>query len=246
MMSAEDLLSALRAWLRSPDGDVDVPTGDEMSDQRMDQLTEAAIAEGRVRLARSDRVRRRRRVIVVVTAAAVVSGGAAAAAILRSQPDSPQTGTACRATAVLDADAIVFAPGGDPIAQCQELWENGDFEEFGVDVLPDRLIACIGPGGGIEVFPGDESVCPVLGLRVADTELNAESKAIVDLQERLIAEINAPGCLTADEAEAAARRILDDLGFTDWLVKVNPDAADATCAKAGIGPDNHHVFIVET
>ena len=40
--------------------------------------------------------------------------------------------------------------------------------------------------------------------------------------------------------------ILEDLGLTDWPVKTNPDAADATCAKAGIGPDNHHVFLFKT
>ncbi len=237
-------LATLRAWLRTPQDRFDAPTGAEMSGERMAELTEAAIADGRTRLARQQRATRRRRGIVVVAAAAVLcSGGAVAAAILRSQPDSPQTGTACHAEAVIGADAIVVEPGGDPITRCRKLWDGGDFREHGVHEPPDQLAACIGPGGGIDVFPGDESTCPDLGLRIADTELNEESQAIVDLQERLITEINEPDCLTETEASAAARQILDDLGFKDWPVKVNPDATDASCAKAGIGSDNHHVFI---
>lgn len=223
-----------------------VPPGGAMSDDRMAELTERAIAEGQARVERARRRRRRR--IAAITGAAIlaVGGGAVAASILRAQPDAPHAGTACRAIADIEADAIVVDPGGDPVDNCRQLWDDGAFEEHGITTPPDDLIACISPGGSIDVFPGSVEVCESLGLAVADTDLSPENQTILELQERLIAEINAPGCLTTSEARNTARAILDDLGLTDWPVKTNPDAADATCAKAGIGPDTHHVFLFKT
>lgn len=217
-----------------------------MSDERMSELTDLAITNGRALVAQARRRRRRRIAVITGAALLMAGGGAVAAAILRSQPDAPNAGPACRAEADVTADAIVVDPGGDPVADCRGLWDDGAFEEHGITTPPDDLVACISPGGGIDVFPGSVETCEQLGLAVADTDLTPDNQAIVELQQRLIAEINAPGCLTTAEAETTAQAILDDLGLTDWPVKTNPDAADATCTKAGIGPDNHHVFLFKT
>lgn len=228
-------------WIQSDTRDPD----ERMTGGRMDDLTDRAIAEGRHRRAQVLRRSRRRRVATGIGVAVALTAGTAVAAsvILREQPTAPQAGTVCRAKADLVADAIVVDPGRNPIALCQNLWDDGAFEEYGVDAPPEELVACISDSGTVDVFPGTGGLCVELGLALADTDVNPESQKLVALQQRLVDEINTVDCATADQAAVSARQILDDLKLTEWAVQVNPDAAGADCAKAGIGPDNHHVYI---
>lgn len=241
MNPADDTpLEGLADWI-GKDHDRGLP----MTEERMHELAEQSIAEGRRRRAIQDQRRRRRRVAAGIGAAvALTAGTAAAAAVLwREHPTAPQAGITCRSEADPRADAIVIEPGGDPIAVCQEQWDEGAFEEFGTYTLPDALAACVSNAGTIEVFPGTEAICAQLGLATANTEPSADTQLVVELQDRLINEINAIDCLTAEEAAASARQILNDLDLTEWPVQTNPDAVGTTCAKAGIGPDNQHVYI---
>lgn len=97
--------------------------------------------------------------------------------------------------------------------------------------------------GTIDVFPGDETLCPRLGLAVADTGFSDHNHSIIELQHRLVDEVNAVDCLTTEQAVVRVRRILTELSLTDWPVQINADAVGADCAKANIGSDNEHVYI---
>lgn len=230
-------LDALAHWIRAQGSDDAVAA---LTDDRMRELTDRALAEGR----RRRTSRRRRRLAAGLGVGVLAAGSAVAAAVaLRSEPTAPEIGIVCRAEAALDASAIVIEPGSDPIAACRARWDAGDFEDAGTSDEPRDLVACIGRPGGIEVFPGDAGTCEQLGLDQADTTPSADNGARLDLQDRLIADINEIDCLSAAEAEAEARRILAELGLDEWTVRVNDDAVGADCAKAGIETGATTVFI---
>ncbi|MBX3314271.1 MAG: hypothetical protein KF906_08115 [Actinobacteria bacterium] len=244
-MTAEEArlpIEELGRWLRT---DPPAPVGfDPMSDERMAELTERAMAEGRRR--RVTRVRRRRGLIVGVgIGVAAVSGTAVAALVERGPEPRPEVGVVCRAEPTADADAIVVPFGPDPVESCRARWADGSFGELGTEGRPDELTACVDDRGTIEVLPGPRDVCVGAGMTPLDPEATADPIVAtrVELQDRIVEEINSIDCLTADEAAAAARRILDDLGLDDWPVSVNPDAIGARCAKAGIAADGDRVFV---
>ncbi len=250
-----ELFEELSAWILAESaatpaldptsGDLD--ESERMSDERMAELTELVIAKGRRLQSRTPRHRRRRRLAVgtVIAVALTATTAVGAYVISREQPSSPAAGPACRAEAKVDASALVIPVTDDPVADCRSAWDNGSLRKFGIDQPPESLTACINKQGAIEVFPGTESVCAQLGLSLADTALNVENRRIVELNDRIISDINEKDCLSAEQAEVTARRLLDDLGLDDWTVTVNADAVGAECAWAGIGEDNHHVFIMK-
>lgn len=236
-------LHDLGRWLRS--GSDAVPSFDAMSDEEMAELTERAIAEGRRR--RVAKRRRRRGLIVGVgIGVATVTGTAVAAIVQRGPEPRPEGGVICRAEAAPDADIIAVPVGSDPIESCRARWADGSFEKLGTSGQPEHLTACVNRHGSIEVLPGPADVCGRAGLVQLDPEAADDPivSARVELQDRIVEEINAVDCLSADQAAATARRILDDLRL-DWPVSVNPDAVGASCAKAGISADGRYVFILK-
>lgn len=80
-------------------------------------------------------------------------------------------------------------------------------------------------------------------MAVADTGFSDHNHSIIELQHRLVDEVNAVDCLTTEQAVVRVRRILTELSLTDWPVQINADAVGADCAKANIGSDNEHVYI---
>lgn len=182
--------------------------------------------------------RRRRKVVATAVLSTLVFAGGAVgvAALVRSgQPTQPTAGVACREAPGVDADVIVIEPTDDPVEGCRSLWAAGRFDEAagGVGVVPP-LVACISDAGVIEVYPGDAETCTGLGLANADSGLDVENQAIVALQERLVNDINARPCASAQAVEEIARRIVDESLISGWKVEVRPDSIDATCAKAAV------------
>lgn len=231
------LSDQLADWIRrSPDA-WPSPGETEMSDTRVEEILAGILASKATPFEDTKRRRRRRRriigggcVIVVVTGGAV-----AAAALLRSgQPEYPNAGATCRAEVRLGADAIVLDPGADPLNGCRALWSSGRFEEFVDGSTVPPLTACIGPGGGVEVFPGETFVCVDLGLVAADSTLNPENQAIVDLQDRLVVEINAAACVPVEQAAVTAQKILSESLLRGWTVSVAPGSLGGPCGKVAV------------
>jgi len=249
----DELLTELDQWiLRHPEV---WPPSEEftISDARIDEIITNVLA-GRAPSPANLRARRRRRRRIVGGACFVIaatSGAVVAAAVLRSeQPTQPQAGAACRAEAQVRADAIVLAPGVDPIEGCAALWSSGQFEGLGSDkditgTAVPPLNACIGGGGVVEVFPGEPSVCADLGLAVADLTLSPENQSIVDLQDRLVNEINLPGCIPVADAATMAAEILDEAPLTGWEVTINPGADGGTCGKVAVDPIAEQITVLD-
>lgn len=235
-------------WVRQHPDVWPVADRQRLADDRIDALVRrivagdrAATRPGTARL----RHRHRRKVVVAVSLAVAVSGmSLGAAALLRSgQPSVPEAGAACRAEAAVDASAIVVAPGEEPILACRELWVAGAFEELaGVRGVPD-LVACIGGGGAVEVFPGRPSVCGGLGLVAADVDLSVGNERIVGLQDRVVEEINAVGCLSVGDAALAAEQILSESGLEGWRVVVDSEVGDGVCGMVGVDSETRSLFV---
>lgn len=178
----------------------------------------------------------------------LAAGGTAAAIALRpGQPAAPEAGIVCLAEPGVNNHAVVLAPGVDPIEGCRAEWEHGSFSDRAGGLVPD-LVACIDPvGGAISVFPGDPATCDGLGMQVADAVLDADSVAVIALQERLVAEINLADCQpTAVAVAEQAEQILAESGLTGWRVQINADAETGTCARAGVDSSSRTVFISAT
>lgn len=192
--------------------------------------------------------RRRRRIVAAgAVAVAIATGGTVAALVARSgQPARPEAGVVCRAEASLQADAVELGAGSDPIEGCRAEWEHGSFADKVGDAPLPGLVACIDQrGGAINVFPGDAGTCSELALEQADIELDAESVAVVALQDRLIEEINAAECAPAGEVADFAQTILDESGLLGWQVRMDADPATSVCAKVGLDTPSRTVFVVE-
>lgn len=193
------------------------------------------------------RRRPRRRVAVAVGAVLAVAavGGTTAALMSRDgQPSRPEGGVTCLAEPSLRNHAVAIGTGMDPIEGCRAEWEHGSFRDL-VDGTTPALVACISPTGKINVFPGDVTVCHELELQPADATLDAESAAVVALQDRLADEINLASCAPAADVAEHAQRILDEARLPGWQVQIGADVATSTCARATVDSDNHTVLIIE-
>lgn len=194
------------------------------------------------------RRRPRRRVAVAVGAVLAVAavGGTTAALMSRDgQPSRPEGGVTCLAEPSLRNHAVAIGTGMDPIEGCRAEWEHGSFRDL-VDGTTPALVACISPAGAINVFPGDAAVCDELELQPADANLDAESAAVVALQDRLADEINAAGCVPAADVAEHAQRILDEARLPSWQIRLNPDATASACALVAVDSESRLVRIIAT
>ena len=207
----------------------------------------ADIVGGRIEAPAWRGIRARRKVLAAGLVVGVLGSGAAVAALWnRSNVSRPNEGIACHATAdVAVTRAIVIAPADDPIGACTSLWKSGALPDLaeGSDrpnIVP-KLFACVGAGGGLEVFPtvaGVADSCDDLGL-IEATGLSIHDP-LVALQERLSGDINAQ-CTDLESAKELARSALTDLALSDWTITIRGDLS--TCVIAGEDPDTHSVYL---
>lgn len=190
--------------------------------------------------------RRGRRWLAGGTAVVVLAGGATAAALWpRSKPAHPEQGIACHATLEVVGNAQVIPPAADPLEACTELWFSGalpDLRQGGpaTDIAPP-LFACVGPGGGLEVFPNlsdPPASCSSLGL--ADANTDVISDPLVVLQDRLTTEINET-CVTVDDARPLIEAALADVKLENWTITVRDDTHG--CVFAGQDAEAKTVFL---
>jgi hypothetical protein len=232
----DDVLDDLGRWIRQNEDTWLADDVERMSDDHMHALAAA--------VATTSSSRSRRRIVGGAIAVVVLTGSAAAAAVMLSdQPTAPEAGVVCRAELNDSADAAVLEPGTDPLAGCRMLWEEGRLGDIsGASEVPD-LVACIGSGGAIEVFPGPADGCEQLGLVPAAEELSAENAEVVQLNEQLTEQINAAPCVPVRDVAAAAERIVQQSGLTDWEVVVSPGSEGGTCGKVAVDSAVQQVFV---
>lgn len=192
--------------------------------------------------------RRVRRPVVIGLATLVALGGATAAvaALIGRQPDRPDQAPACRDAPSLSANMYALEPGAEALERCSALWIDGTISspDYPPGSLPPPLVACIGPGGVIEVFPGSADVCAELDLDPASSNLDADADAIVRLTNRIADELNGGPCVDGSTAIALVQTLLDDLGLKDWTIDANALPSDATCVKGAPDPATNTVHLV--
>ena len=232
MMSDEQI----RSWIRACPESWDVATAERAE---LDDAVLRRVLGGEVR---AGLVRGRRRARFGATLVIGLFGAGTAvgvAALVRSgQPSVPEAGIVCRADASLEADAVVVVPADDPIAACADAWKAGrltptsDVPATDTSGVP-ALVACIGTGGAVEVFPGDETTCGLLGLEPAAPSLDDEARAVVALQERIAAEVHAT-CVSGDEIRVLLEQMLAEAALSGWTIQLTDDAPGAACVRVAV------------
>lgn len=215
----------------------------------VDEVVADIVSGSRIARHRQRDSRRRRRVLATgLLATMVVAGGAVgvAALVRLGQPTQPGAGIACRAGSGADADVIVMEPTNDALGGCRELWREGRFGETvgSIDGIP-ALVACISTTGVVEVYPGSTETCRSLGLIDADPTLDPPNLTLVALQDRVAEKINGGPCISAGEANALARRIIDEMTMVDWSVETRRDSVAAACAKATVDVTSRIIQIIK-
>lgn len=230
----------LAAWIRRHPESWHTGGINQVSNASIDRMIDATFTRARKRQAG-----RRRKVLGGAFVVLTLAGGAVgAAALLRSgETSAPEAGAACRAAARLDADAIVLDPGADALEGCSRLWADGRFSDDNSQGLVPALAACIGSNGVVEVFPGKPGVCSSLGLVAAEPQFSSENAAVLAVQDRLIAEINAAGCRSVDQAVSVAKDILTASPLKGWTVTVEPGSESGSCAKAAVDSPTQRIVI---
>jgi hypothetical protein len=193
---------------------------------------------------RPRRVRRRTMVIAVALLILLVASLIGAFALLNSDEPTVLGAVVCAPNAIYPIDHGWLAPsGGDPIAACEEPWDNG---VFGTDGSSSGLDACVLPTGAVGVFPGEfGSVCRQK-LNLPPAHLNAD---IAKLEEFRKATANAvrENCIDYDAARAIVEQKFSQYGYTGWVVAQNPAAPtysdDEPCSSVATVFDHHLVYI---
>ncbi len=200
------------------------------------------------------RRRSRRRGGLIIAGAAILGTTSAAAAyvVTRDQPSEPAALVSCHADERFPGAALALEPSADdPIARCTEAWREGRLPNPDEPSAPraeaPALIACTGPGLGVNVFPSsDPELCQRLGMVTAEVRLDDDGQAVVELQDRLIA-ATYPDCVSSEDAAAEAQRTIDDLGVDGWTIEVIPPERDSqACARVAVDAETRTVRLVPT
>jgi hypothetical protein len=171
-------------------------------------------------------IRRRRRpwgrtVVAVVGFTALVGAGVTTAVLLTRSPTDP-TMVGCRQSLEPDARVIVVSPepGVTAVDTCAQFWNDGTFSVGGTPLLA----ACLNDDGNVEVVPGVQEACTMIGYGVANTEPNSVQSLVEQLGSEL-SDTFTESCFEPAEAAAAATDIVTKLGLVDWTV--DSSGADA-------------------
>ncbi len=183
-----------------------------------------------------------RRLLIPVAVGAALATTAAAAWVLNRPPDDPTQVACFREVDLSSSDIIALTAGSDPIAQCGQVWDEGEFAGSGSS---PELAPCVLPSGIVGVFPavkGDP--CVRLGLDAADLTVTLESAALLALQKSLV-ERFARECVPIDGAAEIVESEIDRAGLHGWAV-TPPDARPPArpCASVSIDAPTRTVTLV--
>jgi hypothetical protein len=236
-----------------PDRDV-ISTLRTLAEREAARVTATAdTSELRQRIAAGERapsprrdLRRFGRRAAILGAAMVVAGGGAAAAIWLTTSSGPEYGPVCRSSAETTAVGVVLEPGADPLTACSELWESGQLPNPDEPLPPGQpvppLTACARTGGAVEVLPGDSAVCERAGLS-EEPPAPSPGDAVLELQTRIVDEINARPCRDTAAVVDQITGILDESGDDSWRIVVPDEAAGAQCAKAAVDSSTRTITV---
>jgi hypothetical protein len=195
------------------------------------------------------RLRRRWATLVLAPVAAVMVSVAAYAVIARA-PDEVVNGIGCYAGASTNADTTIVASGHrDPVGVCAELWKRGAVVAGVTEVPP--LVPCVPASGqAVWVFPGGEETCAKLGLGPLPGGYRQAAVRFAAMRQELVRRFGTETCLTEAQARTIVRHVLDNRGFTDWVVEEGPGiggegfSETRPCAGLAIDPSGRAVVLV--
>ena len=238
---------AMRAFiLGHPEvwGDASAPIAAE----RIDAVVADIVSGRRVLRVPPARTRRRRLFTGGAIGLVVLTGGVAGVtAVLRlAQPSRPEQPVGCYESIEPGASVVALPLGVDPIVACRDAWISGPFpaSTTGESGAPS-LVACISELGAVSVYPGDESTCGVLGLVAADPVPDVYVAAIMELQQRIVDEVNLAGCGPAPEIAEKAAAILAATGPSGWRVEIRPDSVNTECAIVVVIAEQRLVQVIK-
>jgi len=212
------------------------------STKQIDTLVTSIVHSDRMRGATWSTRRRRLGAVSLAVVGTIGAATGVAAWIRSAQPSRPNEGVACHATAAIDGDVILVDLSNDPVASCRAAWKAGAVPGAPASGPVPNLVACVGPAGAAEVFPGDDDICGQLGLPAFEGP-NAANQQVIKLNKRIIAEVNAQPCATTAVAKDRVQRILDEEGLHDWTLALRPGWENATCAKAAVDSPSRTVML---
>lgn len=164
----------------------------------------------------------------------------AAFAVLRSEPASEPTALVCLASPDPLGDAVGLGAAENVVEACRELWRNGT---LGSGSVPP-LTACVNEAGAPVVFPAVGTICNRVGMPTLEPSLTDEQRAIVLIQEQLVAAF-LNECFEERAAVEQAHRLLDEFGVVGWTVDVpEPFPPGAECAVLGVDNSAKTLIVV--
>lgn len=123
---------------------------------------------------------------------------------------------------------VIPPTGGLDPHQCAPLWADGTI--VNPDVVPPGevppLTGCVNDTGTLIVLPtDDQGICARLGMAVSGPASKA-TNSMVDVENRLVEQINPHVCPSFDKAQRIAETALADAGIDDWTVAVSQPPTD--------------------
>ncbi len=211
---------------------------------------DAARIKNRVRtrvLADAYPQRRGRRRVVLAVAVAVLALAAIAAGIYLARQPSQISGIGCAGDLSLDAVYVVEPTGGLDPHRCAPLWVDGIITN--PDLAPagqvPPLVGCVNDADTLIVLPtDDQGICGRLGMAGIAPPSDATS-SIIEVQERLIEQINPQVCPSFDDAQRLVEQALTDAGIEDWTVVVSqPPTDERPCPSLSFDSASRRILLV--
>ena len=200
----------------------------------------------RVLADRSPRPRGRRRVLLAVAVALLALAAVAAAVYLTRQP-TQISGIGCAADLSLDAVHVIPPTGGLDPQQCAPLWADGTI--VNPDIVPPGevppLTGCVNDAGTLIVLPtDDQGICEQLDMAVYAPAPKA-TNSMVEVENRLVEQINPHVCPSFDDARRIAEDALTDAGIDDWTVAVSqPPTDQRPCPSLSFDHTTRRILLV--
>lgn len=180
-------------------------------------------------------------------AVAVLALAAVAAGIYLTRPPAQISGIGCAAGLSLDAVYVVEPDGDLDPQQCAALWADGTITNPDIvrsgQVPP--LTGCVNEAGTLIAVPtDDQGVCELLGM--ANYVPASEAiRSIVNVQDRLVGQINPQVCPSFDDARRHAEEALADAGIDDWTVVVSqPPTDQRPCPSLSFDSATRRILLV--
>ncbi len=235
-MNERDIFDALREV--DPAGRIDPQAAARLKARiRSRVLTSAQPQPARPRL---------KKPAVVILVALLALAAIAAGLYLTRQP-TQISGIGCTEDLTLDAVHVVEPTDGLDPQRCAALWADGTTTN--PDIAPPGqippLVGCVNDTGTLIVLPtNDQGVCERLGMAVFASPSDATS-SIIEVQDRLIEQINPQVCPSFDDATRLAEQALADAGIEDWTVVVSqPPTDQQPCPSLAFDSATRQILLV--